>query len=132
MKLVQKAWAQLLTWWTVAVLYVRARVFLVHHGVQETFDEGADALRKIADARLCAPDTVSAGEAHGGPAIFFRHDGGTEVFIGRTFSHAADEFLQWIRVQNEADQAPSTKHTSKLNRAQRRFWASNKRPKLAD
>lgn len=114
------------------VAWFRARFFLVSRGIQETFNEGADALRKIADARVCSPDTVSAGECRGGPAIFFRHDGATEVFIGRTYDHAANEFLQWIQVQNRAGEAPTTAKTTKLNRAQRRFWASNKRPKLAE
>lgn len=126
----KKLWLWLRSKIAFVVAWVRARVFLLQRGVQETFDEGSEALRKIANARVCVPDTVSAGECHGGPAIFFRHDGGMEVFIGKTYDHAANEFLQWISVQNGAGEAPKTTKTSKLNRAQRRFWASNKRPEL--
>lgn len=124
-------WRWIVSMLTLVVGWVRARVFLLRRGVQETFNEGSEALRKIADARVCAPDTVSAGECRGGPAIFFRHNDGMEVFVGNTYDHAANEFLQWITVQNRADEAPKTSKTTKLNRAQRRFWASNKRPKLS-
>lgn len=130
MKFVYALWAAVVLWWHRKYRWARSRLFLVRYGATNAQLEGREALRKIADARVCAPDTVSAGELRGGPAVFFRHDTGIEVFIGHTYDHAASKFLEWIELQNEADEAPGTRLTSKLNRAQRRFWASNKRPSL--
>lgn len=100
----------------------------LRHELEQTGGEPAKAaLRKVIDARLCPPDTVSAGVMYGGPALFFKHNQATEVFIGRDYNHAADKLIEWLR--GPLRDLPTSK-TTKLNRKQRRAWASNKRENL--
>lgn len=92
----------------------------------QNFDPAKNALRRVIDSRLCPPDTVSAGAMYGGPALFFKHDGATEVFIGRNYDHAADKLIEWLRTEHV-----ETQNTTRLNRKQRRAWKSNKRADLS-
>lgn len=86
------------------------------------------ALRRITLEGLCPPDTVSMGVMNGGPAVYFTHDLAKEVFIGNTYEHAADRFIEWMRDQKAMGEgyAPTTKKTTKLNRHERRAYESKK------
>lgn len=91
-------------------------------------DPAKRALHRITLAGLCPPDTVSMGLMRGGPAVFFTHDRGKEIFIGETYEHAADKFLEWMRDQlaRGPGYVPPTKKTTLLSRHERRAYASKK------
>ena len=116
----------LIRWWKVSVLRVRHDRYVAQLS-RNDLDEAQSAVRRVAEARLFPPDCVSAGAVHGGPALILKHDGATEVFIGNSYNHAADKLLQWFREERSAGEAPKTQKTTRMNRASRRAWASNKR-----
>lgn len=91
-------------------------------------DAGKETLRRIALWGICPPDTVSLGVMNGGFAVFYKHDKATEIFIGNDYDHAADKFFEWLKgLQDRGpDYAPTTKTTTKLNRHDRRAYASKK------
>lgn len=109
---------------------VRTAVF-VARSTPETLDEAKEALRRVADDRRCPPDTVTAGAYDGSPALFFKHDRAQEVFVAHTYEKAADKLIHWLREQDGSSTAPTTAKVTKLNRYQRRAWASNKRRDLS-
>ena len=110
--------------------YLTSRAEQSHpHLVEQVLEDPAKReLRRITLEGLCPPDTVSMGVMNGGPAVFFTHDRGKEVFIGHTFEHAADNFLVWMRDAKSRGAAyvPPTKNTTKLSRHDRRAYASKK------
>ena len=124
-------------WWgDIVAWFVLAKHRIAHDRFMLQFTDDQDqearrALRRVVDARLFPPDCVSAGACRGGPAMFFTHDGHKEVFIGNSYEHAADELLKWWREENAAGVTPSTKHSTHMNRAERRAWKSNKRKNLS-
>jgi len=86
------------------------------------------ALKRAVLEGLVPPDTLSMGEVRGGPALFFNNDETKEVFIGRDYEHAVDEFLKWYRELKAMgpDYVPPTAKTTQLNRHDRRAYASKK------
>jgi hypothetical protein len=117
---------RLLRWWRVSMLRVRHDRYVAQL-TQNDLDGAQNAIRRVAEARLFPPDCVSAGAVRGGPALIFKHDGATEIFIGTSYDHAAGKLLQWFREERSAGEAPQTRKTTRLNRATRRAWASNKK-----
>lgn len=123
-------WAELLGHLVLLRHQISQERYLMTHTLDDgESDEARAALRRVVDAREFPPDCVSAGASRGGPALFFKHDDALEVFIGSSYDHAATELLAWWRGQKAAP--PTTATTTKLNRAQRRAWRSNKRRDLA-
>lgn len=86
------------------------------------------ALKRITLEGLCPPDTVSMGVMNGGPAVFFTHDLGKEVFIDLTYEGAAERFIQWMKQQRALGEGyvPKTSNTTNLSRHERRAYASKK------
>lgn len=96
----------------------------------ELLSPSAAAMRKVYKALpKLPPDTLSGGVQNGGEALFFRHDDGIEVFIGKNYDHAADKFIEWYREEEAAEVAPTTKTTTKMPRRERRAASSALRQK---
>ena len=123
--ILRSVWSWLRLWWKNSLLRIKQDRFVASL-MPGDISEAQRAILKVTAAHLFPPDCLSAGAVHGGPALILKHDGAVEVFIGRTYDHAADELLKWWRQKQAVGIAPTTKTTTKLNRASRRAWASNR------
>lgn len=129
-------WWRFRAWWSALRLRVAGRFHLQSDKIStirrlpeipELYAPSALAMHKVYKAcPWIPPDTVSAGIQNGGDALFFRHDEGLEIFIGRNFDHAADELIQWLKLQGSEIQ---TKTTTKMNRRERRAYEAHFRRK---
>jgi hypothetical protein len=98
----------------------------------ELMAPAAAAMKKVYKALpKVPPDTLTGGIQNGGSALFFRHDEGIEIVIGRDYDHAADRFIQWYREEREADVEPRTKTTTQMSRSERRATSSRLRKREA-
>lgn len=97
------------------------------HKLPEKIEPSALAMLKVYRAFPdLPPDVLSAGIMRGGDALYVRHKGALEVFIGRSYDHAADELIAWLC--NEGRQADFV-DKSRLNRKDRRMYQAHFRKK---
>lgn len=108
----------------------------LHAQLQDTTSplrsEAQIAVDRVVYETHIAPDCVSAMIVRGGTAIHVKHDpignGSTQtVFIGTSYSHAADKVIEWLKTQGAE---LTTKKVSQLRRADaRKFNAIRRKAK---
>lgn len=86
-------------------------------------EPSARAMLKVYRARpWLPPDTLSAGIQNGGEALFLTHKAGREIFIGKSYDHAADELIAWLGREGALIE---TSTVSSMNRKERRAYGAH-------
>lgn len=93
---------------------------------EDTHIDARKAMMKVYRERMFPPDCLSAGMCRGGHALYFKHDEAMEIFIGKSYDHAADKLIEWFREEQAAQVTPITKASTQMNRAERRKWLSGR------
>jgi hypothetical protein len=108
--------------WLLSLMY-EVKTIQKEAEIPQLVEPAALAMRKVYLAcPHIPPDTISAGIMRGGEALFFRHNDATEVFIGKTYDHAADKLTEWIHSQRDTLE---TSRITKMNRVERRAYAAH-------
>jgi hypothetical protein len=71
------------------------------------------------------PDVFSVGIMRGGEAVFVKHNGAIEVFIGKNYDHAATKCIEWARSYGAS--GIKTSKVTKMNRRERRAYKAHYR-----
>lgn len=92
--------------------------------------EAEEAVARVIYETDLVPDCVAASVIMGGCAIIITRDGGVgETFVGKSYNHAADKAVEWVKTRAVAEgvNLKAQGSTSGLNRAQRRAFDRKRR-----